>query len=76
MSELRQRCEDWIMENFSERRSDGTVYICQIDALVSFAKEQQIKGMEAVKAILQAHHSRVWITEQIDAAIQQLKEGG
>lgn len=44
--------------------------------LEAFAREQQIKGMEAIKAILQAHHSRVWITEQIDAAIQQIKEGG
>ena len=73
MSELRERVEKLVaLLGGPQLGIERAIFIERIEA---FAKEQQIKGMEAVKMILQAHHSRVWITEQIDAAIKQLKEG-
>ncbi len=80
MSELRARCmeladslEPFIVVRYDK---DGSGYGRQIDILEAFAKEQQIKGMEAVKTLLQAHPARVWLAEQIDAEIKKLKEGG
>lgn len=50
--ELRQACEAWIADNFSERRSGGGVYECQIAALVDFARQQHAVGLrEAAKHI-------------------------
>ncbi len=80
MSELRARfmeladsLEPFIVVRYDK---DGSGYGRQIDILEAFAKAEQIKGMEHIKHVLQTHHARVWLAEQIDAEIQKLKEGG
>ncbi|MDI3463664.1 MAG: hypothetical protein OJF50_002485 [Nitrospira sp.] len=79
MSELRKRCFE-LMKSRINGTLDST-YVNDLDALEAFAKQEQIKGMEAVKELTHTHHAPFhwyfeWLRKKIDAAIKQLKDGG
>ena len=87
MSERRKRCEEFLSGHVSKNYANNGGHVQDvpyfIDALEAFAKEQQIKGMEAVRAEFERRkrHIRksmldIMFLKWIDAEIAKLKEGG